>query len=102
MPKKSEYSYMFYQKYLDLLGLNVNAGAKIMIRLRRFVSKARKKKDNFRQTLLTPKIQTLSNICPANFLPYHCVLDTLLHEIAHNLHANHSAEFYDLWVCFCS
>ena len=33
-----------------------------------------------------------------SWIPYHMALDCLLHELAHNDHSNHSAEFYDLWV----
>ena len=60
-------------KSQQLLGLNVNRGTRILIRLR---------------------YRTSENEC---FLPYHQVLDTMLHEVAHNVFSDHSANFYDLW-----
>ena len=57
-----------------LLGLNVNGGAVIKVRLRKSGS---------------------------DFYDYHHIVGTLLHELTHNKHHNHSAEFYafldNLW-----
>ncbi|KAJ1441082.1 WLM domain-containing protein, partial [Ochromonadaceae sp. CCMP2298] len=61
----------FYPKNRGLLGLNVNAGQTIMIRLR-------EAHDEF------------------SFLPWHSVLGTLVHELTHNVVGEHSAEFYEL------
>lgn len=56
----------------NVLGMNYNGGQKIEIRLRRMGGK-----DTF----------------------YHLesLMDTMLHELAHNVHQNHSSDFYDLW-----
>ena len=59
----------FYPKNHSLLGLNVNRGQSIMIRLR-------EGSDQF------------------SFLPWHSVLGTLVHELTHNEVGEHSAEFY--------
>lgn len=59
----------FYPKNKGLLGLNVNRGQSIMIRLR-------EGDDQF------------------SFLPWHSVLGTLVHELTHNEIGEHSAEFY--------
>lgn len=59
----------FYPKNKGLLGLNVNRGQSIMIRLREGV-------DQF------------------SFLPWHSLLGTLVHELTHNEIGEHSAEFY--------
>lgn len=56
----------------SLLGMNVNRGMKILIRLRH-----------------SPKATV--------FLPYEQLLDTLLHELCHMKIGPHSAEFYQLW-----
>lgn len=55
-----------------LLGMNVNRGMKIMIRLR---------------------MDTTAN----TFLPYEQLLDTMLHELCHMKIGPHDAKFYKLW-----
>ncbi|KAL3615820.1 hypothetical protein CASFOL_040114 [Castilleja foliolosa] len=59
-------------KNRSLLGLNVGAGVHVKLRLRR------------------------GNI-DDDFLPFHEVLDTMLHELCHNAHGPHNASFYNLW-----
>jgi hypothetical protein len=61
----------FYPKNGGLLGLNVNGGQSIMIRLR-------EARDQF------------------TFLPWHSLLGTLVHELTHNEIGAHSAEFYKM------
>eukprot|EP00038_Savillea_parva_P029753 m.73286 g.73286 ORF g.73286 m.73286 type:complete len:379 (+) comp8827_c0_seq3:302-1438(+) len=61
----------FYPKSQGLLGLNVNRGARIKVRLRQPGDRKA-------------------------FLPYNSVLGTLLHELVHIVHGNHSADFYRL------
>ena len=56
----------------SLLGMNVNRGMKILIRLRK-----------------SPKA--------TSFLPYEQLLDTMLHELCHMQIGPHSADFYKLW-----
>jgi hypothetical protein len=61
----------FYPKKKSLLGLNVNHGYRIMIRLR----------------------------CPnnsSNFLPYESLLGTMIHELTHIEISAHSFEFYQM------
>ncbi|XP_017423979.1 DNA-dependent metalloprotease WSS1 isoform X2 [Vigna angularis] len=55
----------------SLLGLNIGPGAEIKIRLRR------------------PN-------CDWDFFPYEQILDTMLHELCHNEHGPHNAQFYNL------
>ncbi|XP_013628284.1 PREDICTED: uncharacterized protein LOC106334536 [Brassica oleracea var. oleracea] len=55
-----------------LLGVNVNRGVHVKLRLRRVNH-------------------------DADFLSYHQVLDTMLHELCHNAHGPHNASFYKLW-----
>ncbi|KAK3128589.1 hypothetical protein QOZ80_6BG0463790 [Eleusine coracana subsp. coracana] len=55
-----------------LLGLNVNKGVEVKVRLRR----AGRDHD---------------------FIPYEEVLDTMLHELCHNERGPHDAQFYKLW-----
>ncbi|KFK35550.1 hypothetical protein AALP_AA4G005300 [Arabis alpina] len=55
-----------------LLGVNVNRGVQVKLRLRR-----------------------VNN--DGDFLSYHEVLDTMLHELCHNAHGPHNASFYKLW-----
>jgi hypothetical protein len=55
-----------------LLGLNVNRGVEVKLRLRR----AGRDHD---------------------FIPYNEVLDTMLHELCHNERGPHDAQFYKLW-----
>eukprot|EP01038_Epipyxis_sp_PR26KG_P016786 gene16786-22973_t len=59
----------FYPTQPSLLGLNVNRGSSIMIRLREAEN------------------QTL-------FLPWESLLGTMIHELTHNMIGEHSAEFY--------
>ncbi|ODV89862.1 hypothetical protein CANCADRAFT_12197, partial [Tortispora caseinolytica NRRL Y-17796] len=59
----------FYPKDKRLLGLNVNRGAKILVRLR------------------TPDD-------PRTFFPFEHCLGTLLHELVHNTHGPHNELFY--------
>ncbi|GER45983.1 zinc ion binding [Striga asiatica] len=56
----------------SLLGLNVGHGIHVKLRLRRAKS-------------------------DLDFLPFHEVLDTMLHELCHNAHGSHNASFYKLW-----
>ncbi|KXJ91219.1 WLM domain-domain-containing protein [Microdochium bolleyi] len=62
----------FYPGQENLLGLNVNRGQKICLRLR------------------YPSDRTL-------FLPLEEVVDTMLHELAHNVHGPHDGKFHALW-----
>ncbi|KAJ1327760.1 DNA-dependent metalloprotease WSS1 [Microdochium nivale] len=62
----------FYPGQENLLGLNVNRGQKICLRLR------------------YPGDRTL-------FLPLEQVVDTMLHELAHNVHGPHDSKFHALW-----
>ncbi|KAK6133003.1 hypothetical protein DH2020_033294 [Rehmannia glutinosa] len=62
----------FCPKNGRLLGLNVGCGIHVKLRLRR----ANKDEE---------------------FLPFHEVLDTMLHELCHNAHGPHNASFYKLW-----
>ncbi|KAF3542316.1 hypothetical protein DY000_02010639 [Brassica cretica] len=55
-----------------LLGVNVNRGVHVKLRLRRVNH-------------------------DGDFLSYHQVLDTMLHELCHNAHGPHNASFYKLW-----
>ncbi|XP_010462456.1 PREDICTED: DNA-dependent metalloprotease WSS1-like [Camelina sativa] len=55
-----------------LLGVNVNRGVQVKLRLRRVNH-------------------------DGDFLSYHEVLDTMLHELCHNAHGPHNASFYKLW-----
>jgi hypothetical protein len=55
-----------------LLGLNVNRGAEVKLRLR-------------------------PDGRDHEFIPYEEVLDTMLHELAHNARGPHDAQFYKLW-----
>ncbi|CAF1712907.1 uncharacterized protein LOC106354105 [Brassica napus] len=55
-----------------LLGVNVNRGVHVKLRLRRVNH-------------------------DGDFLSYHEVLDTMLHELCHNAHGPHNASFYKLW-----
>lgn len=59
----------FYPKNKRLLGMNVNRGAKIMLRLR----------DPFNEEV---------------FLSREAVLGTMLHELTHNVYGPHNALFY--------
>ncbi|KAL9319902.1 hypothetical protein ACSQ67_011741 [Phaseolus vulgaris] len=56
----------------SLLGLNVGAGIHVKLRLRR------------------PNRDL-------EFYPFNQVLDTMLHELCHNAHGPHNANFYKLW-----
>ncbi|KAH8494130.1 hypothetical protein H0E87_020767, partial [Populus deltoides] len=56
----------------SLLGLNVGGGVHVKLRLRR------------------PNRDL-------DFFPFHQVLDTMLHELCHNVHGPHNANFYKLW-----
>lgn len=55
-----------------LLGVNVNRGVQVKLRLRRVNH-------------------------DLDFLSYHEILDTMLHELCHNAHGPHNASFYKLW-----
>ncbi|KAM7252134.1 hypothetical protein ACFE04_024017 [Oxalis oulophora] len=59
-------------KRRGLLGLNVGAGINVKLTLRR------------------PNNDSV-------FFPYHELLDTMLHELCHNAHGPHNAQFYKLW-----
>ncbi|KAL8505439.1 hypothetical protein ACS0TY_016616 [Phlomoides rotata] len=62
----------FCPKNRCLLGLNVGAGIHVKLRLRR------PDRDD-------------------DFLPFHEILDTMLHELCHNKISPHNASFYKLW-----
>ncbi|KZV29516.1 hypothetical protein F511_00794 [Dorcoceras hygrometricum] len=62
----------FCPKNPALLGLNVGRGIHIKLRLRR------PNRDD-------------------EFIPFHEVLDTMLHELCHNVHGPHNSSFYKLW-----
>ncbi|KAL8147691.1 hypothetical protein AgCh_005134 [Apium graveolens] len=62
----------FCPKNPALLGLNVNHGVHVKLRLRR------------------PNRDS-------EFYPFHQLLDTMLHELCHNAHGPHNALFYKLW-----
>lgn len=61
----------FYPKDAKLLGLNVNGGQRVCVRLRAAGSEG-------------------------HFLPYEAILGTLLHELVHIVHGPHKAPFYKL------
>ena len=62
----------FYPEQSNLLGLNVNRGQKICLRLR-YPGDERQ------------------------FLPVDEVVDTMLHELCHNVHGPHDEQFHALW-----
>ena len=62
----------FYPEQSNLLGLNVNRGQKICLRLR-YPGDERQ------------------------FLPIEQVTDTMLHELCHNVHGPHNEQFHALW-----
>ncbi|KAI1355418.1 WLM-domain-containing protein [Xylaria sp. FL0043] len=62
----------FYPSQPNLLGLNVDRGQRICLRLR------------------YPGDQN-------QFLPLEQIADTMLHELAHNVHGPHDAKFHALW-----
>ncbi|KAI1793143.1 WLM-domain-containing protein [Ganoderma leucocontextum] len=61
----------FFPEEPNLLGLNINGGEKIMVRLR------------------PPHASD-------TFLPEESVVGTMLHELAHNVHGPHDAAFYNI------
>lgn len=61
----------FYPQNQNLLGLNVNQGEKVLIRLRHAADYNR-------------------------FLSYRSILGTLLHELCHNVYGPHDQKFYNL------
>lgn len=71
-----DWNYMFESDFSpnnrSLLGLNVGGGVHVKLRLRR------------------PNRDL-------DFFPFHQVLDTMLHELCHNVHGPHNANFYKLW-----
>ena len=62
----------FFPPENNLLGLNINAGQKICLRLRHAGD-------------------------DTQFLPFENVLDTMLHELAHIVHGPHDQHFHALW-----
>ncbi|ORZ11343.1 WLM domain-domain-containing protein, partial [Lobosporangium transversale] len=56
----------------NLYGLNFDHGKRILLRLR----------SNYDQT---------------QFLPFGMIMDTMLHELAHNAHNGHGDSFYRTW-----
>ncbi|KAL3481145.1 WLM domain-containing protein [Aspergillus californicus] len=62
----------FYPQQQNLLGLNINGGQKICLRLR-YASDQNQ------------------------FLPLEQVVDTMLHELCHNVHGPHNQQFHALW-----
>ncbi|KAI0506923.1 WLM-domain-containing protein [Xylaria bambusicola] len=62
----------FYPNQPNLLGLNVDRGTRICLRLRYPGDRSQ-------------------------FLPLEQVADTMLHELAHNVHGPHDAKFHALW-----
>ncbi|GMY30988.1 dna-dependent metalloprotease wss1 [Fagus crenata] len=62
----------FCPKNPSLLGVNVARGVNVKLRLR-----------------------MVNRDC--DFLPFDEVLDTMLHELCHNVHSSHNGSFYKLW-----
>ncbi|KAJ5648591.1 hypothetical protein N7490_004963 [Penicillium lividum] len=62
----------FYPRQGNLLGLNVNGGQKICLRLR-YASDQKQ------------------------FLPFEQIVDTMLHELSHIVHGPHNRDFHALW-----
>jgi hypothetical protein len=62
----------FYPDQANLLGLNVNKGQQILVRLRQPFDRTQ-------------------------FLPFEKVVDTMLHELSHNVHGPHDHKFQALW-----
>ncbi|KIW20190.1 hypothetical protein PV08_00765 [Exophiala spinifera] len=62
----------FYPREANLLGLNINGGEKIRLRLRHAGD-------------------------DTQFLPFESVLDTMLHELCHIVHGPHNQAFNALW-----
>lgn len=62
----------FFPPENNLLGLNINRGQKICLRLRHAGD-------------------------DTQFLPIESVVDTMLHELAHNVHGPHDQHFHALW-----
>ncbi|KAH8596760.1 zinc ion binding protein-like protein [Bisporella sp. PMI_857] len=62
----------FYPDQTNLLGLNENRGQRILLRLRYAGDQNQ-------------------------FLPLEQVVDTMLHELSHNVHGPHDAKFHALW-----
>ncbi|RGP74836.1 DNA damage response wss1 [Fusarium longipes] len=62
----------FYPEQHNLLGLNVNRGAKICLRLRHAGDRNQ-------------------------FMPIENIVDTMLHELSHIVHGPHDAKFHALW-----
>ncbi|KAG5657605.1 hypothetical protein KAF25_006169 [Fusarium avenaceum] len=62
----------FYPDQQNLLGLNVNRGAKICLRLRHAGDRNQ-------------------------FMPIENIVDTMLHELSHIVHGPHDAKFHALW-----
>ncbi|POR37492.1 DNA-dependent metalloprotease WSS1 [Tolypocladium paradoxum] len=62
----------FYPPEGNLLGLNVNAGREIFLRLRHDYNRTQ-------------------------FLPFEEVVDTMLHELCHIVHGHHHRRFHALW-----
>ncbi|CCF58650.1 hypothetical protein KAFR_0F00530 [Kazachstania africana CBS 2517] len=60
----------FYPKDQTLLGLNVNKGMKILVRLR-------------------------SPTDPFRFIPWESIMETMLHELTHNLFGVHDSKFFN-------
>ncbi|KAI3727397.1 hypothetical protein L1987_67211 [Smallanthus sonchifolius] len=61
----------FWPSNPALLGLNVNGGQEVKLRLR-------------------------TQYNELEFFPYHQILDTMLHELCHNQYGPHNADFYNL------
>ena len=72
IPPRADFRCIVRPKNARLLGLNVNRGAEVKLRLRR------DGRDH-------------------DFIPYEEVLDTMLHELAHIVRGPHDAQFYKLW-----
>lgn len=74
--RKREWTVQILAEFLppeqNLLGLNINKGYKICIRLRYHIN-------------------------PDLFLPVEQVVDTMLHELSHNVWGDHDSNFHRLW-----
>ena len=83
----------FFPENDNLLGMNVNRGAKIYLRLRPAGCPPKKQKPAPAATGSAPR--TIGDL--PSWLAFDSVLDTMLHELAHNSIGPHNASFNALW-----
>jgi hypothetical protein len=83
----------FYPKNDNLLGMNVNRGSKIYLRLRAPGSKPAPPT----RLPLTGSARIADIRSSITWLPFDSILDTMLHELAHNSIGPHNEEFDKLW-----